>query len=52
MNDENLNRFEKEKKVIELYKEGRTIRDITGCTYGISRYWEIYKKICRRDRSK
>ena len=29
MNDENLNRFEKEKKVIELYKEGRTIRGIS-----------------------
>jgi hypothetical protein len=29
MTDENLNRFEKEKKVIELYKEGRTIREIS-----------------------
>lgn len=29
MSDENLNRFEKEKKVIELYKEGRTIREIS-----------------------
>ena len=29
MIDENLNRFEKEKKVIELYKEGKTIREIS-----------------------
>jgi hypothetical protein len=29
MTEENLNRFEKEKKVIELYKEGRTIREIS-----------------------
>jgi hypothetical protein len=29
MTDEKLNRFEKEKKVIELYKEGRTIREIS-----------------------
>ena len=29
MNEIKLNRFEKEKKVIELYKEGRTIREIS-----------------------
>ena len=29
MTDENLNRFQKEKKVIELYKEGKTIREIS-----------------------
>ena len=29
MNEIKLNRFEKEKQVIELYKEGRTIREIS-----------------------
>ncbi|HET7644815.1 MAG TPA: hypothetical protein VFK40_15020 [Nitrososphaeraceae archaeon] len=29
MSEDKLNRFEKEKKVIELYKEGRTIREIS-----------------------
>ena len=29
MSEMKLNKFEKEKRVIELYKEGRTIREIS-----------------------
>ena len=40
-----LNKFEKEKRVIEFHKEGKTIREIAKEVYMSFRYFQYHKQI-------
>jgi hypothetical protein len=40
-----LNKFEKEQKVIELHKQGKTLKDSANSSYVISRYLENNQSI-------
>ena len=40
-----LNKFEKEKRVIELHLQGKIIRDCKRSPYAFQRYWKNKKHI-------